>query len=764
MSDLSQDIFDDLSAFSDDPEEVAFDTSGSFVMSRHGELIQGRVIQQDSSLFVEENDQRVTYGDFLKRRLAQLDVLAKRIIERRDAPHHFVDGGARWERIGDSREGQAAELLRSAYTEQSPFASKVIFITADAGLGKTQLLSHLQREVAEDFVAGRSNSLFWHVDLQGRRLLLLHEALAGDLASLRFSGLWEPSILRLLRHRFLTLAIDGFDELAAEQGGTEAVGSLAQLVQSLGGQGTVVAASRRTFFDTEDYQGRSGLLARHIQAPCEFDEIRLLPWNREQTSALFLEVASELGNASAGPDAVRQLEHSLGGDASHPMLTRPFLVSHIATAILSFGLSPDVFGGVESDTLAGVARVVEAFIRREVSDKWLDRDTKVPYLSEGQHMSILADVAEEMYRLQVERLPLELIEELVALRLEEWAIDPIRSQQIMAMVKMHVLLVRPSIGSDRERSFDHPEFRDYFTALSLRKAIEETVAGEPRRLVDQLRMAQLSDSAARYVFSVMSLDEGERRSLVDHLVACLKEEWKPSYLQQNIGSMVAYALDSISFDPAIEVDTGVVFASVVLEESRLQGVVMRDVTFVNVSLRGVNWVDVELSNSDLGEVVVGADSMFDRVVLDRCQISCLRVLDVNQEETTRAFSPDQIARVLKTIGIEVAEPEAVQGALDLAREETDLERLARRMTLLFLRTTTVNEDVVRLRFRQDHARILSEVLPAMEAAGIVRREQWAGSGSQSIWQVRRSAEEVLRAREGLSDDASLLEFWEVLRA
>lgn len=32
----------------------------------------------------------------------------------------------------------------------------------------------------------------------------------GDLGDLRVSGLWMPAILRLMRHRTLVLAIDGF--------------------------------------------------------------------------------------------------------------------------------------------------------------------------------------------------------------------------------------------------------------------------------------------------------------------------------------------------------------------------------------------------------------------------------------------------------------------------------------------------------------------------------------------------------------------------
>ena len=88
----------------------------------------------------------------------------------------------------------------------------------------------------------------------------------GDLADLRLSGLWMPAVIRLMRRGALVVGVDGFDELAAEQGGADALGALASLVSQLGGHGAVVAASRRTFFDTDDYLRRGGLVRRRPAA------------------------------------------------------------------------------------------------------------------------------------------------------------------------------------------------------------------------------------------------------------------------------------------------------------------------------------------------------------------------------------------------------------------------------------------------------------------------------------------------------------------
>ena len=81
-----------------------------------------------------------------------------------------------------------------------------------------------------------------------------------ELGELRINGLYYNSIITLIKNGLIILGIDGFDELAAEVGGDKALGSLSKLVQDLGGSGTIVAASRRAFFNTQDYINNSSLI------------------------------------------------------------------------------------------------------------------------------------------------------------------------------------------------------------------------------------------------------------------------------------------------------------------------------------------------------------------------------------------------------------------------------------------------------------------------------------------------------------------------
>jgi hypothetical protein len=751
----------DLAAFSDSEQEVAIDQYGAFIMSRVGQELSGRLVYDGGQTWVEIDDDVIDYDSFLTRKLAKLDVLASRILEVRGAPDPFIDGAGDYTSPIDGRSsGSALESLRDSCGRQSPFATKLIFLTADAGLGKTELLRHFQQESAKDFLTGGGRSLFWHIDLQGRRLLLLNDALAGNLDELRFYGLWAPGIRRLMKRRDLIVAIDGFDELAAEQGGNEAVGALAHLVRSLDGGGTVVAASRRTFFDTEDYQRRSGLFNRQLSGGCEFEELRLRPWGAPEARKLFGKMSSE----TRGAALYEQLLGILGGDASHPMLTRPFLVSHIGKAVLSHGIEPEAFGGSAADPLEGVERVVTAFVEREVASKWADRDSGEPYLTVEQHMTILGDVAEEMSLQQVDRLPLDVIESIASIRMDLWSLAPVRQQQVIEMVGMHVLLVRPEAGTDRDRGFDHPEFREYFVARALLDGFREAAEGEvPEVLLKHLRSTQLSDSAARYIFSIGQFSMRQRRGLMLALAAGVDSEWRPTYLQSNAGTIASCALQEFAWAEPTALEAGFVFSSTMLEGTNISGLEIAASSFVNVRLCRLKWHGVRLRECELGDLHIGRDAEFEDVELVDCRISSLTYPD--GEDEVRAFSPREIRLAMESLGVRIGsavESEVAADDGDAASSESRAEQFARRLVMSFYKTSTVTEKTLEQKFKGQTQYVIEAIVPSLVDAGVLRPEQWSGSGSQLVWTVRRSPDDVLKAREG-HGDPELVAMWDGFR-
>lgn len=748
MSNLEQ-ISEELAAFADDDQDLAIEHSGEFLLVRGGHDIAGRLLDDGSgSMRVEIDGATMTYRRFLTHRLGRLDVLAERILAKRSAPPAFIDGTALLSTAsGDPKTLPATEALEMVCAEGSPFATRVAFVTADAGHGKTLLLRELQHRTAERFLAGESSYLFWHVDLQGRQLVRLSEALMGDLGELRFSGLWMPAILRLMRMRALVLAVDGFDELAAEQGSTDALGALATLVRQLDGKGVVVAASRRTFFDTEDYLARAGLIRRSIASACQFDQIALSPWGRDEAISLLTELNQLYGRSADVDSLYTAALRELGGDVHHPMLSRPFLLSQFGRAIIDFGIEPATFIRGMDDPHKGVAALVQAFIEREVRDKWIHRETGEPYLTAEQHMELLGRVAEEMYEAQKDRLKLDVVETIASILMEQWGVEVERRVQAVSMVRMHVLLTTPADGEANVRSFDHTEFRDYFIAYALRRHLEAAIeTGSLGQLATILRIAQLTDSTAKYVCAMIDLRGERSRTLAERLAELCRREKRMTFVPLNVGTLLPFVLDGRQADSeTLVIDAPAVFSSLVFEDTILTDVRFEGCTFLNASLSGIRWSKVQLIRCILGELTIDQESDVSEVVLDDCEISGLRVVH-QAEEVTREYAPTRVSSRLAQAGFTLQESLQQQLEID-EKSDSHHTKLVRRVLRMFQRTTVVNDHSIQQRFPQDFNAVINDVMPQLEQHHIVESRTWHGGGSSAVWALMVPLDEVLKGEE-----------------
>jgi hypothetical protein len=746
-----EEIVDDLLAFADDESGAAVDADGTFILQRNGEELSGSLSQgPDGQIWVDVDGAKLPYRRFLTHNLARLDVLAQRLIERRPSVPGFVNAEVTLQRAAeDVVRDDGLSLLDARCGTVSPFASRVLFVTADAGHGKTALLREHQFKQARKFLKGDSHYLFWHLDLQGRQLLRLSEALMGDLAELRLSGLWMPAVVRLMRRGVLIVGIDGFDELAAEQGGVDALGALASLVSQLEGHGVVVAASRRTFFNTDDYLRRGGMVRRGVPDPCQFDQMELEAWTERDVLAYF-ERADFDGQRIENPnDMYSRVVAVLGGDKSHPLITRPFLVSQIARASVLYKASPEEFLRAPDDPFSGVASVVSAFVTREVAEKWKVRETGEPYLTEEQHFAFLGDVAEEMHRSQKDRLPIDIIETIATLLLDQWEIDGGLRQQIVEMVRMHVLLVAPPASNQSQRMFDHPEFRDYFIAYALKERIAAVMAGgSTNDLVRFLSISQLSDSTARYVCSMLDRTVLGVTTLLSSMEEALKREWKPTYIQQNLGTLIPFIIDGVEFASTASFTGKVIYSSLAFENSRIRNFTFRDGTFVNASLRSVEWRNVNLEAMALGELQLDRTSTFVNVALIRCSVEGVRVQSDDEDEV-REYAPIRIRRELERMGLILVDEELPIEGLDEVTDSTNV-RLLRKLLRVFNRTTIVSDEILRTRFGSDSVALEDQLLPLLVKYGVVGSRKWRGSGNHNAWTLTVSLDDFL-AGEGTDD-------------
>lgn len=749
----------DIQAFADDDANILIDASGFVLFTKNGIDLSFKVWSdpETSITKVLYQEKEYLYRDFFAKEIARLDLFAAKIVEKRKANELFIDGPAMLKMAYEEKTNSCLSLLKEECDSFYEFSTKVTFITADAGHGKTALLKEFQHLQAKRYINGESKFLFWHVDLQGRDLVRLPEAIMYDLAELRVSGLFYSSILYLIRNRFIILAIDGFDELAAEIGGVSALGALSSLVSEMDGQGTFIAASRRTFFDTNDYLKRTKYLKTKLSHDCEFNELILKNWGKREV----IEYASYYFNE---PENIyNELLVELHNQVNHPIITRPFLLSKTIQALQDGQCSPAEFFRMINKSDEGVVVVVEAFTKREVN-KWKewDQQTGRPYLSFDQHMTLLSVISKEMWENEKDYISKEEIQFLTSILLDDWKIEESIKPKVIRLVESHAFLVPVSDNKPELRRFDHEEFKNYFLSRILAQLINETiVSGNFKSLKKFLYIDQLPDSVARYCFNYVEGLDSKSKVLIEIFKLMVHEEWKPSYLQLNIGTLIPSILDRRNLEEEISIDVKVSYSSLIFENKLLSNILFSKGDFINISFRKTSLKNIHFSECNFNEIRLELDSLlnFDNVKFQHCEIGSI-VLIKNQEIIETAFSPIRIVQILLRLGIEVSNGE---DHLDNNQpQESELKKLINRFLMKFNKIIYQYEKNIlnEKQYGSNSEEVIDKIIPLLLNYKIIEEKETKQSKQSSTraWRLAIDLNEVY-SFDGVETRNPLSEFW-----
>jgi hypothetical protein len=756
--DLEQ-VKSDLQSFADDDSDVLVERNGDVIFVRNQQTQVAKLEFADEQLFVHFNGDRLSYRNFISKNLARLDVFAEKIItKRRPQNSDFVNGPASIKSLTDSGNGSAMQLLNNECINSIPFATKVVFVTADAGHGKTALLKEYQFQQATRFLKGESHFIFWHVDLQGRQLLRLSEALMGDLGDLRVPSLWMSSIITLIQKGLLVLAIDGFDELAAEIGSADALGSLATLVSNMGNKGVLIAASRRTFFDTEDYLARAKMLRGKVDAECEFNELRIKDWSKGEAITFISNFSRNNANYFSNPEEVyEELLQQLDSNSNHPILVRPFLLAKLISGLKRYNLTPQEFlSGLRDPSKEGLASVIEAFIQREVNEKWRINDTGQPYLTFEQHMELLSVIAEEMWKAQNETISIDAIQFFITILCDEWGIhdDKMRTQ-IVQMVPMHALLVVPTNSDSNLRMFDHPEFKDYFIAVALSKLLkklsERSYNAQFKRF---LYHALLPETVAQYSVYNLSNEDSSVSNILAEMQLMVAKEWKPTYFQLNIGTLVPFLLADNKTLDGLEFDAKVTYSSLAFENKSIHNVKFRNGSFINTSFLNCNMYNVQFNNCLLSDAVFDDDAEYESVEMNECEVNSIKIVK-DGEEIRQAYSPIAVLGALQSL--EISFVDSLQDSnIDgtLVAQGSEAKQVLDRFLKFFNRATSITTYHIESKMSRNRDLIMEQIIPLMLEHGILEEKK----SSFSKYVLRYPLQALLKG-EGTTDDSQIGAFW-----
>jgi hypothetical protein len=750
-----KEIKSDLQSFADDEKEIIIEQDGNIILTRLGNVLTFKLIHDELGTFVEFNNTKIPYRTFLAKEIARLDLLAARIVEKRHNIEPFIDAYAKLSTYSSKSEGEGLSLLGKECSIPLVFGTKVTFVTADAGHGKTVLLREFQKRQATDYLKGNSNFIFWHIDLQGRDLVRLNEAIMYDLGELRFAGLYYSSIITLIKHGLIILGIDGFDELAAEVGGEIALGSLSSLVALMEGQGVLIAASRRTFFNTQDYIKRTRFLQSKIPHECAFNELRISDWtekeNKEYLSYFFL-----------NPNTVYDEIVGALKSNEHPLLTRPYLFTKITKVLEEDKIRATEFIKSNGNPLDSINDVIEAFVKREVF-KWkeTDKETGKPYLSFGQHMEFLSLIAQEMWDNQVDVISLETIQFLLSFLLDNWEIEEKAKPIIFRMAESHALLI-PVENKDDYRRFDHLEFKNFFISKSLIKTFQEYLeTGNSNTVRRFLSIAQLPDSVARYCTKRVECKNIEE--LIKRFNKLVSDEWKPTYLQSNIGTLIPFILDGFKCENQIIIEKKVSFTSLIFENKQLSNIQFNSCNFINISFKDTILNDIIFNDSTFSEIRIYENSknQFVNVSLMGCQITAIILID-DQENSYAEYSPVGINSALSEIGLMIKQEVEVLN-VEPKVVNTKFKKYVKKFLTKFNTTTYQYEKDIRedISYSGYSEKIIDEVVPILVNFKIIelKETQKTRQASTRAWRlIYRDIPSIFQAED--DPKSALYKLWQ----
>ncbi|TFV58308.1 hypothetical protein E4P41_13230 [Geodermatophilus sp. DF01-2] len=664
----------DLAAFADPGTRVSFSPVRENVVratwDEDGRSRSARFRLDESgpthARFDEEAEQ--LYRSFLAGQgMGNLRALARNILQVIPEFPGFIPSLGRLEGVAPT-DGDAAALLLAA-AESSPDFTNVVFVAADAGLGKTVLLKQVVRDQARRYLAGEVTSLWLYVDAQARRLAALDEAMAGELDRIRAKFSYDAAV-PLVRTGALTLVVDGFDELIGSVGAyDEAFNSLADFIGGLEGGGTLVAAARSAYYEQE-FLARVGRgLGRGER--WRVRPLRLKEWGPTQRKALVLGEADRRGlGIETGERAYLQVEEALAGGELAGVAGKPFFVDRTADLILDGGITPEGARGGLLD------RLVNAYLERDAGK--LLSAAKSPLLSVDALRSFFDELAFEMWRQETRELSRASVRELASLLGEMEGLDEDGVREVATRAPYLAMLREGSLPGSV--GWEHDVYFAHFLSRPLSEGMED---GDARKLARLLRRGRLPEEAA--LLAGKLTHEIPSQGLIDLLAAAvLSEDIDMDRVRRNAGLLAGGRL-----------------AGERHEGLRLHGLRVGDISlgsaeFVACMLDGLDLGGTDLTGTRFLSCEAITPCLFQRVVvapsstvleIGDIPVDAFQGVILRGDASDRwLYSPNEIRDTLNACGLPAAAPELTTRRVDPA-----VLNLLERVCKVFAHTNFVAE-------------------------------------------------------------------------
>lgn len=742
-----------LIAFADQPTDIVF-SPGRLIVEIRDELIEASLEQRDGELWISEPDSEpVRSFTWLTKRIAKLPLLADRILNFIDDEENFVTPTGHLlddfeNTLVDSsiKVDDAFGALSSAFSRKMAAVTKVLYLTSDAGEGKSTIINRLAREQATLYKQNKTDWLLVPIRLGGRPFMRLDDVVVAELTNrLRFM-LYFDAFVELVRLNVIVPALDGFEEVFIESAPGEGVSALGNLVSDLHGDGRILVAARKAYFEIQSFSTQARFFdSLKNDSGVEFSRLSIDRWSNKQ----FCEYV-ELRGLENAEKLYSTVSSRLTPD--HPLLTRAVLVHRLIDVAEDSDIDEvlNMLGSEPEDYFYGF---VDAIVEREAHEKWIDKggDAAEPLISVQEHHILLAMIAREMWINSVDSLKGDYADLISDIFSSEQSKTPKVARQVRERLHHHSLLV--STGQNQKMLvFDHEDFQWFFLGEALAKDLVDSANND---LVGMLRVGGIPPRTAEAALTVLNRLGSNIESVRDRLLKIGKIASETSYTKENVGLLISKIFgDSCMKNTVIE---NLMFPEESLRSVSLEDVEFKSCHFKPTSLTGSDLKRISFNNCQFERIELNSETMVKDCCVDDSEISSLVIVDDEQS----IFDPMSIRIHLQKIGFTCAEGESVVSSdVDIQNTKDRETELATHALRAFMRSTHINENLMRLKLGTRGSEFIDNVLPKLLQKNIVTEVQYKGSGEQRRFKLNipmRNIDNAIRKAKTLDEFVEELE-------
>lgn len=729
-----------VATFADPGTDLLFDKS-QVVISVNGDLIEAAVTTKAGDVYVDDGGAQQPANKWIINRLARLPLLASRLLTSVVPTEHFVSPSAS---LLPTLERGPQEMLVTTddalgitlqtLNERSPLETMVLYITSDAGEGKTSLINQLTLTQAKLFNENKSDWLLVPIPLGGRHFLRFDDITIGALQNrYRFQFLYYNSFLSLVRMGVIVPAFDGFEEMFVESSSGEALSAMGILVGSLESQGAMVVAARKAYFEFENLRTQERLFDTIRTNSVGFGKLELKRWAKSQ----FMAYSKNRGIANA-EELYRRASERLS--PNHALLTRAVLVKRLLDVATK---SPSLDALLEQLQKSGAdffSVFVRNLIEREATEKWIDRsgekEVGSPLLNVEEHCELLSLIALTMWEARVDYLKRDSLDFVADFFSESTRKNAFQAQQIRERIAYHAMMI-PSPNAVQAVEFDHDEFRWFFLGEGIARQVRPLNERAKADVLGIFRRSVLPHQAQHALIRAVSRDTKlDRLKVVKFLLDVAGMDAQASYTQENCSDIVIQILSGVQ-GSGLTVNN-MVFGGDALRDRKLSGIIFRNCYFSPTSLELTDLTGCSFVDCNFTQIRVFNSTKFTNVTFDGGKVDALVLSNKDQE----SWDPIEIRRQLEHLGI------VFQGAIKPATETVpakepdpelrDMEKIVR----YFMRSTHISESVMLIKLGARGKGFIDHALPQLLRRGVMEEIENRGGGAQRRFRMSVSLQSL----------------------